>query len=1270
MENKVKWTKDQERAIYTRYRNVLVSAAAGSGKTAVLVERIINIITDEDNPVDIDKLLIVTFTNAAAAEMRERIGEAINKKIKENPNNRRLQRQLTLLNKANISTLHSFCLYLIKNNFHQIDVEPNFRVGDTTEITLLKIEAMDEVMEQLYGEGRVEFYDLIESYCDNKSDDSLVQMVFKLYNFSMSMPNPHQWLLEKCETFNVEEGFSIENLPFKEELIKELKENLEECLKLNERALEILEDEVFLEKYLKLFSEEGEYIRESISLLGDMKKATEYMESVEFIRIPTIKTLDDNEKNIKDRVRGYRDEYKKLYQNISKGFIKATSSENIEYMQKVYPLMKELSNIVIVFHEKFKKKKKEKGIIDFNDQEHLALEILTAIDEDGKAMPSNVALALRDKFEEILVDEYQDSNSVQESIINLICREETTKRNVFMVGDLKQSIYRFRMAKPELFKAKKDSYPKNQGEDNVLITLHKNFRSREEVIDGINYIFKCVMSEEVGELSYDEGEELKVGASFKEFNGLGYVGGDVDINLIELKSETTENEEDAEQESNDNTYEGKEESSEDNQEEIEEEELNAMQVEARFVGKRIQELIWENGENTLKVYDKNIDDYRKISYRDIVILLRSANKVSPIFSEEFKNLNIPLFTEGGSGYFDSLEVKTVISVLKIIDNPLQDIPLIAVLRGPIGGFTTEELADIRLVNKNTNFYEALKKCTLEEVTNMKHETKEKINKFLVTLNKWREVSAYTPINELIWNIVTQTGYYGYVGALPGGAQRQANLKVLFQRAKDFERTSYKGLYSFINFINNVKQSSDDFGSAKIIGESEDVVRIMSIHKSKGLEFPVVFLCGIGKKFNEGDLKGKVLFHHELGYGPNYVDLDNRISTSTLQRDFISKKIYSENRSEEMRLLYVALTRAKEKLILVGSGNNLVKKLESLSAATWDHSGKINYSFIRKQKSYMDWVCSAVLRHRDGKPMRKDIKDLDINNIYEDNSRFKVAFHNKADFYLEERNIEESNIEEKLKELERTQDYEEKAKYINNILSYKYKYEEATKLSPVVSVTELKNLNNMDLKGKTLEDLKVTKAFKGLLRTPIFLQEKKGLTPAEIGTAYHSVMQRIDLNKISNEEEIRVQIQQLVERELLTEEEQRVVEVSKIFNFFKSNIGRRMINAFHNDKLKREVPFRIELDSTHIYPILDEDIYMDEKILLRGVIDCYFQDEQGSVILDYKTDYTPEYKIDKIKDQYETQLKYYALAIERIFGIKGAEKYLYLFWLEREVKVGN
>jgi len=582
--------------------------------------------------------------------------------------------------------------------------------------------------------------------------------------------------------------------------------------------------------------------------------------------------------------------------------------------------------------------------------------------------------------------------------------------------------------------------------------------------------------------------------------------------------------------------------------------------------------------------------------------------------------------------------------------------------------------------------------TWEEVYN-NTDLKLKIKTFLDKINNWRLESKYTPINQLIWEIITDTGYYGYVGALPGGEQRQANLKILFKRAKDFERTSYRGLYNFINFISNIKTSSEDMGSAKIIGENEDVVRIMSIHKSKGLEFPIVFLCGLGKRFNEGDLKGKILFHHELGFGPTYIDLDNRVSYNTSQREFISKKIQGENKSEEMRLLYVALTRAKEKLILVGSGKALDKKIEKWSGAGIDENGSIKSTYVKNQKNYLDWIGASLINHKAGEPLRHYNENIIKEDFKEDRSRFKVAIYPKEIFEgIEDAALEEVPVKEKINKLLDNADEnisKDYYKVIKERLEFTYKYEEATKLPTVITVTELKELhnnlqetnreNNLYIEDDGLDEdnyktitygdeVEGPRKFRPLMQTPLFLQEKKGLTPSEVGTAYHNIMQRLDLSGDLAKDDITRQINTMVEKELITFEAAKSVKVDKILKFLQSNIGKKVIEAFKENSLKRELPFRVEISASTIYPNVSKETYLEEKMLLRGVIDCYFEEGEEGIILDYKTDYVKADNIEEIKERYKVQLDYYSKAIKDAFKKEKVRKYLYLFSLDKEVEV--
>lgn len=1312
-----KWTEEQQMAIDTRGCNLLVAAAAGSGKTAVLVQRIIKIITSEQKPVDIDKLLIVTFTNAAAAEMRERIGEAISKALDANPESKLLQRQMTLLNKASITTIHSFCLEVIKSNFHHIDLDPNFRIADETEGILLKQEAINELFERKYEYkevknlvinyddeeleeiSREEFLNLVECYGGSKDDIPLQEIVLSLYEFVMSGPWPKKWLEEVSEVFNVGEDFDFGSSKWGIVLKNNLKLDLSAYEKMLRNAVDIIKASIGLEPYLINFEEELEAVRELLKKCerASFEELYEAFLNIEFGRLKSCKK--DADKDAQEKVKKIRDEVKDKINSIKKEIFNSSTQEIKKYLQELYPVMKALTNLVLEFEKAYNEKKKERGILDFNDLEHLCLKILIT-QKDGKNGPSETALEIRERFEEILIDEYQDSNKVQEEILTVISRKYGENPNVFMVGDVKQSIYRFRQAEPGLFLQKYMSYSDIPGEKNRKITLFKNFRSRKEVIDSVNYIFKKIMSENIGEIEYTDREALNLGASYKEYDKPdGVIGGAVELHIIE-KGENKENE----------AFE----IDEDKIDEInileEEEELDGIELEARMVAKRIKELMSQKDEQSFKVFEKNINDYRDVQYRDIVILLRATSKWAPIFMKELERANIPVYADTNSGYFDTIEIQTILSLLQIIDNPMQDIPILAVLRSPIFSFTPEELIDIRINNKELTFFEIMEKLIEdkellnenEEESSTKltinskwyeEESKEiafdkqekdgsyvsddlliKIKNFMKQFHKWRKKSIHMPIDELIWYLYIDTGYYAYAGAMPSGVQRQANLKILFQRAKQYEKTSYKGLFNFINFIYKLKTSNGDMGSAKILGENDNVVRIMSIHKSKGLEFPVVILAGTGKKFNLMDMNRTILFHQELGLGPNYVDPKRRITYQTILKQAIKKKIKLESLSEEMRVLYVAFTRAKEKLIITGSVGNIKAlalkwgssmEMKAEAEAKADSDTKIPENEIIKGRNFLDWIGLSLIRHKNGSALR-ELGEIFYDSFSEDSSRWEIKFwnkysilENKSDNNTIAEGEENDDIDQnfKLNFIEKEESIKETPykKEINERLDWQYKYKLASILPANLSVTEIKR----QAEAEFMEDELATNMYgvPNLIKKPMFLEETKGLTAAERGTALHSVLQHLNLNNVFSRQGIEDQMAEMVYNEIITEEQRKAVNINKIITFFKSELGIRMLKA---KKLRREMLFHIELKSTDIYKELPKDIYANDTIMLQGAIDCYFEEDEDIILVDYKTDYVTDENFDIIKERYRMQIEYYAEALRRITKKKVKERYVYLF----------
>ena len=1258
-----KWTKEQLEAIETRGHNLLVAAAAGSGKTAVLVERIIRMITDRENPVDIDKLLVVTFTNAAASEMRERIGDAISKRLEETPDSKVLQRQLALLNKSNITTIHSFCLDVIKNNFHLIDLDPGFRIGDDTECNLIKQDILIELFDDKYDEEDEGFLNLVEAYCSNRDDEKLKSIILKLYNFSMSGPWPEKWLREKANDFKLNSLEDLEKAPWykvlKESLYLEFN-NAKESL---EEAIEICDGDSDLAPYLLTLEPELNRIINIINSLDlGLDKIYEAVSYIKFDRI-TAPKRGVGDKLDREKITNLRDNAKDKVNNIKKDIFSVPLNEAIDGIKKMHPIIESLTELVIEFSNRYSEKKREKTILDFNDLEHLCLKILITNNDEEKIEPSLVAEKFREKFDEVLVDEYQDSNNVQETIINMVSRKTLDNPNVFMVGDVKQSIYRFRQAKPELFLDKYNSYSMDDKDKDKKIMLYKNFRSRKEVIDGVNFIFKSLMSEIVGELNYTDEEALNLGANYEDINEENIliqqgekdidkinVAGDIELHILDKSGDFEENEEGEDESEKTNEEEGLKE---------EEEDLTAVAIEARIIEKRIKELINPSDGSTFMVFDKDLNKYRKVRYKDIVILLRATKNWADTIVEELSFGGIPAYADAGTGYFQTVEIRTIMSLLHIIDNPMQDIYTIASMRSPIFSFTSEELADIRLLNSENYFYLNVKDIAdgaYDE--NVSSELKEKCLYFIQKIDFWRKKSLYTPIDEFIWYLYSDTSYYGYVGAMVNGVQRQANLRILFQRAKQYEQTSFKGLFNFINFINRLKKSSGDLGTAKVLGENEDVVRIMSIHKSKGLEFPVVFLSGSGKQFNLMDSKDSLLFHEELGIGADCIDIEKRIRYKTLQKYAIKKKFELETLSEEMRILYVALTRAKEKLIITGASTNLNKDIESCYKAGIGGENRVLSSEVLKQRSYLKWIMTALVKHKDGEVFRNNISE---SVTIKDLSTWKVDFYKKSDLIVENQDKSIDKKENSLLSLEDNFKIDEEVK---RRLDFKYKYDEICTMPSNISVSDIKKAEEETFTSETENFFKEEK----LRRKPKFITEEKGLSSAEKGTAMHFIMQKIDLDKVNSINEIKEQVKDMFEKELITEDEEKAINAFKIQKFFKSNLGERMLKAHkENREVYRELPFITEIPVERINKELENKLFNSEKLRLQGIIDCFFEEEDGVVLLDYKTDYVEHGKEDELLERYKVQIDLYTETLEKIIGKKIKERYLYLFGIDKEVK---
>jgi len=1202
--SEVKWTEEQSQAIHEKGSNILVAAAAGSGKTAVLVERIINKIIQEE--IDIDKLLVVTFTNAAASEMRERILNAIYKKIEEEPTNLRLQKQITLLNKSNICTIHSFCLDVIRNNFYEINISPNFRIGDTAEIELLKEEVLDELFEDLYLKEDEGFLKLLEIYTSYKDDEPLKDIVKSIYNFIQSAPFPEKWLAEKVKLFDID----IENTDFAETVWgKIILNNYKECIEENILGLKKIKKELDAENELEKFSQalrlDIENLESLLVNLNSWDKSYELAKTFSFVRWPSSKKINSETPAV---VKEKRDMINAKFKKLKDSIFIYTSAEVLSDLKNMYEVLNLLQAIILKFNENYKKAKLERNIIDFNDIEHLALKILIK-DEDGKYVPSEIAKKYQDKFEEIAIDEYQDSNMVQEYILTSISKGN----NIFMVGDVKQSIYKFRQAMPELFLNKYKTYKlkKEKTEaDDLKIQLFKNFRSRKNILDTTNIIFQEIMSKDLGDVDYNEDEYLNLGANYEEpqLENIDFAG-KTEINIINLEDTTKDSQEDEE----------------DN---VKTERIENSILEARYVAQKINELVNSN----YYVLDKK-EGYRKVTYKDIVVLLRSTTELSPIYEKEISDLGMPVYSETSTEYLNSVEIQIIMSCLKIIDNPMQDIPLVTVMRSMIGGFTDNDLIEIRLADKYENFYESIVKARIQ----VNEELHNKIDSFLELINNWREASEFLALDELIWKIYMDTGYYNYVGLMQNGKLRQANLKMLFERAKQYESATFKGVFNFINFIDKLKLRNNDLGAAKIIGENENVIRIMSIHKSKGLEFPVVFLSSTGKNFNLKDLREKILIHQEIGFGPNYENSELKIEYPTLAKEAIKMVSKRESISEEMRVLYVALTRAKEKLIITGIEKDLQKSIESkekeLQIYENEDNSKINSKILENYKSYLDWIELVYLKNK--------IRNSDI---------FEFNVISKAEI-LNQTVESEAERKDVLKDIANKKVSKENMEKIKNILEWEYKYKDSTEMPSELSVSKIKELS----KDKTEEKIGIT------LKKPNFLIEKTELTPAEKGTIMHLCLQKLNYKEDYNLEKLKNMVNNLVKQEIILPKEAESVNYNKILAFLSSNIWKEMQTA---KVVEQEKAFYLNLKANEIYQNNAED-----EILVQGIIDLYYITNNDELVLvDYKTDYVENNNEQSLEDKYNIQLEIYKKALEESLNRKVDKVYIYSTWLNKEIEI--
>lgn len=1125
--------------------------------------------------------------------MREKILEAIYKKIEENPEDENLQKQVILLNKASISTIHSFCLDVIKNNFYEIDVSANTRIADDSEILLLQQEVIDDLFEEKYEEEDSNFIKLIKTYTKYNQDEVLKDLILRVYSYIQASPFPEEWLEEQIEKLNIEDGTNFSDTVWGKIITENANQILEDSILKLQNIRTKMTRFPELDKFTAKIEDDIDkytYIQNNLSDWDTAVEAINTLKNATWIKDQKITNdLKDEAKDVREST---KDEFKKV-----KKLMNCSSEEAVQDIKYMYPILKMLKDLILEFSQKFYQRKREKNIMDFSDMEHLALKILVKKDENGNIVKSEIAKKYENKFEEIAIDEYQDSNLVQEYILTSVSRGN----NIFMVGDVKQSIYKFRQARPKLFLDKYDSYkldPVN-GEDRK-IQLFKNFRSRSNILDFTNLVFEDIMSRELGNIEYNQDEYLNLGANFEEIQNQDYK---TELEILDLSEE------------NDDIWKTDEEETEEEQEKVED-----VVLEARFVARKIKELI----DSKYQIIDKKTGR-RDIQYKDIAILLRTSSGVANVYEKEISELEIPVYSDSSSQYLQSVEIETIMSLLRIINNPMQDIPLVTVMRSPIGNFTDNELIEIRMADRNSSFYEALLKSDLE-----------KAHRFLSLLKELREDEEYMSLDEWIWNIYTKTGYMNYVNLMPNGALRVSNLRMLFERAKQYEEASFKELYNFINFIDKIKFNQEDLKAAKIIGENENVVRIMTIHKSKGLEFPVVILAGVGKQFNFRDLNGKILLDQDLGMGPQYIDSDRYIEFKTLAKKALAIKAKNEAISEEMRILYVALTRAKEKLIIVGRQKDVNKKMSEkqklLEIYSTIDDDKINPYLLQKYKTYLDWL--ELIYLKEGVANTKNLFTVNINK----REKTSVKIENEVED-ISKKIIEESN---------KNNDEQEKEK-IKEILNWQYKHQSIEGIPTKTSVSKLKE--------KREQEVQIT-------QEPKFINEdaKTKLTGAQKGTLIHLCLQKMRETEEYNLEKITELIEGLKEKEIITEIEAQNIDKEKLLEYTNSQLWTELKQA---KEIHKEHPFYINIKASRIYNQINKED--DENILVQGVIDLFFIDKDDKLILvDYKTDYVQHE--NELVEKYKGQLDLYKEALEQSLDKKVDKMCIYSVYLNKLIEI--
>ena len=1245
----MEWTADQKKVIDTRKKNILVSAGAGSGKTAVLVQRILSRILDQNDPVNIDELLIVTFTRAAASEMKERIEKSLYEERSARPDDDHLARQTTLIHNAQITTIDGFCAYVVRNYGQTISLTPGMRLMDAGEASLLRADALKDVLESCYaktGEEGEKFHRFVETYATGKSDRSLEDVVLKLATEAESYPDPFAYLAE-CRTSNqVADPDSLLSLPWMKEYVDHARETASIMQLYARENVSLLASLTVEANYPAILSHDADYcsdLLQSADYEEFRDRLLRFDEGLKFSSAGSRKICEE-EKAVRKTIQENRKALKAERLKLLPMFLLPIRQAADVLNASAGPL-DTLIDVTEELLRAYGEKKADKNVCDFSDQEHFALQILR---QNGKR--TGAAEELSRRFREVMIDEYQDSNFLQEAILTAISRSEDGEQNYFCVGDVKQSIYRFRQARPELFMEKYALY-RAHPETGTRIDLHQNFRSRREVIDTVNGIFSQIMVPELGGVTYDEDAALVAGASYPQAEGFA-----TEI-LPVCQEETCAGESDP----------------------ASGPVAPRQELEARAIGKRIREMVGHE-----EIYDSSSQKMRKVMYRDIVILMRSPKAWSSSLEQVLAGMGIPAYVSLRDGYFDAPEVIAVLNILSIIDNPQQDLPLTGVLRSAFVGLSADDLAKIRMVTGAVSFGGSARKEDISmydaarAYSNHGEDSglRNKLEDFFSFYDELRASAPDTMLHELIYRILTQTGYLDYVSALPGGAQRVLNLRMLIDRAVAYETGSYIGLFNFIRYIRSLREQNVDLGELSTISENENVVRIMSIHKSKGLEFPVVFVSGLNHQFNKQDLRGKVLIHPAYGVASDYIDLGERVKTPTLRKAAIEDRILHDTLGEELRVLYVAMTRAKQKLILTGTVKN-EEAIDNMLLKNLPPSEEtIPVGALVNAGSYFAWIIPAADRAIE----RQKKAGIDRKNRY-----LTIKPVCPSDLILEDlqTSVRREDEIEKLASLRRDIVYDAPMREaIEQRFSYRYPCESEISLPVEISVSELKEEKYSDREEDFSAESNADQLYPEEPLTPLvpaFIakqqnpgREEKETEPGAVGarrgTATHRIMQLIDFVSLEGltggdlMAAIRGQISSEIKRNRIDEQDAALVSARQICIFFESSLGQRAIQAAKRGDLFRERPFVMGVPAHD----LKEEWISDETVFVQGMIDAFFFEDDAAILLDYKTDKIRS--AEELADRYRIQVKEYAEAVKRSMQKKVTEKYLWSFRLGRAVRV--